>query len=107
MSEEHISKQITLGEHEFTVYLDVRDVSTQYGGGTIHQYSILNAAIQALYSDNELKHALEQVFENFYSEGVSCTHEWDCCGQWYPSTPRINHVDKSMTIIIQGFAQNV
>jgi hypothetical protein len=85
--------------------LEIRDVSTEFGGQVVHQYTILQPMNTC--SNKEIKEALAEKFDNFYKEGFGCHHEYDCCGNYYPSNPRINTIPDSMTIITQGFTQNV
>jgi hypothetical protein len=87
--------------------------SFQLNGSDGHRCIFIADCNESLHdvSDEDIQERLFEQLENdgHPVRGLSCHHAHDCCGQWYPGSMEIIHVDRSydMVIIAQDIHQNV
>ena len=70
--------------------------------GSLHDETGENQVIY--YSIEEL---VDQDWVSKYFASEHCTHEYDCCGNWYPSTGKIVGRDGETTIVSQILSMNI
>ena len=88
------------GDAPFTVLRFGRHDRSDDHGGAYRTWRVIE-------TDNHDEEEVDREMLSTWYPARRCHHEHDCCGNYYPSSPKITRLPNGLYLVVQDFTQNV